>query len=293
MTSPAAGGREGLAGGAAWAVGAAVSFAVMMTSVRHLGGRFDAFELVLVRSLVGLLMVAPLVARSGLRALRPARLPLHLLRTLLALFAMVTLYYALAEIQVADAVSLTFLIPLFTTVAAAAVLRERVDGHRWAATAVGLCGALVVIRPGFGAFEAPMLLAVLSSVLYAGAWSCVKVLTRTDSAVVTVFWMNVFMVPLTAVPAGFAWTDPGPGDAVPLLVMAVSGWAAHVCQARAFAAADASAVMPFDFLRLPFGALFGYALFSEVADARVWVGAAVIFLSAYYITLREGVRGRE
>ncbi len=292
MTPAAAGGRGGLAAGAAWATGAALSFAVMMTSVRHLGGRFDAFEIVFLRSLVGLLMAAPLVAGSGFGALRTARFPLHLLRTLFALFAMATLYYALAELPVAETISLTFLIPLFTTVAAAAVLRERVGARRWAATATGLCGALVIVRPGFGALEAAMLLAILSSVLYAGAWSCVKLLTRTDSAVVTVFWMNVLMVPLTAVPAAFAWTTPAAGDIVPLLVMAVSGWAAHVCQARAFAAADASAVMPFDFLRLPLGALFGFLLFGEAADAWTWAGAAIVF-AAGCCAARDGAGAAE
>ena len=171
-------GRGEFVSGALWAIAAAVSFAVMMTSVRHLGGRFDAFEIVFVRSLVGLFMVIPLVAGSGLRALRPTRLPLHVVRTLFALFAMVTLYYALAEIPVADAIALTFLIPLFTTVAAVVVLRERVGLHRWTATLVGFGGALVIIRPGFVALEIPVLLAVLSSVLYAGAWSCVKILTH-------------------------------------------------------------------------------------------------------------------
>ena len=291
MTAAGGDGRGGFVSGALWAMAAAVSFAVMMTSVRHLGGRFDAFEIVFVRSLVGLFMVVPLVAGSGLRALRPTRLPLHVVRTLFALFAMVTLYYALAEIPVADAIALTFLIPLFTTVAAVAVLRERVGLHRWTATLVGFGGALVIIRPGFVALELPVLLAVLSSLLYAGAWSCVKILTRTDSAVVTVFWMNVLMVPLTAVPAAFAWVDPTPEDALPLLVMAVSGWAAHVCQARAFAATDASAVMPFDFLRLPLGALFGFLLFAETVDAWTWAGAVIIFAAGYYVTLREARGG--
>lgn len=284
-------GRGEFVSGALWAIAAAVSFAVMMTSVRHLGGRFDAFEIVFVRSLVGLFMVIPLVAGSGIRALRPTRLPLHVVRTLFALFAMVTLYYALAEIPVADAIALTFLIPLFTTVAAVVVLRERVGLHRWTATLVGFAGALVIIRPGFVALEIPVLLAVLSSVLYAGAWSCVKILTRTDSAVVTVFWMNVLMVPLTAVPAAFAWVDPRPEDVLPLLVMAVSGWAAHVCQARAFAATDTSAVMPFDFLRLPLGALFGFLLFAEIVDAWTWAGAVIIFVAGYYVTLREARGG--
>ncbi len=279
--------RTGFLASASWAVMAAVSFAVMMTSVRYLGGKFDAFEIVFVRALVGLLMVLPLVSRSGITALNTKRFPMHLVRTLFALLAMATLYYALVDLPVAEVVALTFLIPLFTTIAAHVVLKEFVGRHRWAATVIGFCGALIILRPGFTEIGTPVLLAVLSSALYAGAWSSVKILTRTDSAAVTVFWMNLLMVPLTAIPTAFNWVTPGREDVLPLLVMAISGWAAHLCQARAFAAGDASAVMPFDFLRLPLAAAMGFLLFAEIVDVWTWVGAMVIFAAGYYTTIRE------
>jgi len=273
-----------------WAILAAISFAFMMTSVRSMEGKFDAFEIVFFRAVIGLFMVIPLVSRSGIRALKTDKMPLHIVRTLFALFAMATLYYALADIPVAQAIALTFLIPLFTTIAAGVVLRESVGIHRWSATLVGFAGAMVIIRPGMVDISLPVLLVVLSSALYAGAWSSVKILTRTDSATVTVFWMNVLMVPLTAIPVAFLWVTPDWSDAPALLVMAVSGWAAHFCQARAFEKSDASAVMPFDFLRLPLGALFGFVLFAELIDIWTWAGAVIIFIAGYYITRREAKR---
>jgi drug/metabolite transporter (DMT)-like permease len=273
-----------------WAILAAVSFAFMMTSVRYMDGKFDAFQIVLVRALVGILLVGPLVSRSGIGALRTNRLPMHFVRTLFALFAMATLYYALAYIPVAQAIALTFLIPLFTTIAAGLVLRESVGIHRWGATLVGFAGAMVIIRPGVIEIELPVMLVVLSSALYAGAWSSVKILTRTDSPAVTVFWLNVLMVPLTAIPSAFLWVTPDWSDALPLMAMALSGWSAHFCQARAFEHSDASAVMPFDFLRLPLGALFGYVLLDEFIDVWTWTGAVIIFVAGYYITRREALR---
>lgn len=276
-----------------WAVMTAVSFAVMMTTVRYMEGKFDAFEIVFVRAIVGLFLVIPLVSRSGFGALKTTRMPMHIVRTLFGLFAMATLYYALVEVPIAQATVLTFLIPLFTTVAAGTVLREQVGLHRWTATVVGFGGALIIIRPGISDVSIPVLLAVLSSLLYAGAWSSVKILTRTDSAAVTVFWLNVLMVPLTAVPLFFVWVTPSWADVPPLLIMALAGWSAHFCQARTFEHADASAVMPFDFLRLPLAAAFGWFLFSESVDAYTWAGGAIIFAAGYYITLRESRKKRQ
>jgi len=290
MSDTAQAGRHRFVVSACWAVLAAVSFAVMMTSVRHMDGKFDAFEIVFFRALIGVFIVIPLVTKSGLKALRTERMPMHIVRTLFALFAMATLYYSLAELAVAQAIALTFLIPLFTTIAAGTLLGERVGIHRWSATLVGFAGAMVIIRPGVAEVSGPVLLVVLSSALYAGAWSSVKILTRTDSAAVTVFWMNVLMVPLTAIPLFWVWVTPSVEDILPLLIMALSGWSAHFCQARAFESSDASAVMPFDFLRLPLGALFGYLLFAEFIDAWTWTGAVIIFLAGYYITRREALR---
>jgi len=283
---------RGIARGIFWMVLACLAFAAMMTSVRYMEGRFDAIQLVFIRSLVGLAMVVPLVARSGLGALRTAQLPLHGLRTVLAFLAMATLYYALARTPVANATALTFLIPLFTVVAAALVLRERVDAGRWLATLAGLAGALIIIRPGFGVFSPLILLTVVSSVFYAGAWSTIKILTRRDPAILIVFYMNVLMVPLTAIPTAFLWVGPRAEDVAPLAVMALSGWAAHFCQARAFEEADVSSVIPFDFLRLPFAAAMGWFLFGETSDGWLWAGALIIFGAGYYTTLAERRKAR-
>jgi len=273
-----------------WMVLGCASFAAMMASVRYIGPSLDAIEIVFVRALVGLFMVIPIVLRSGFVALKTEQLPLHALRTLFAFAAMVTLYYALAVTPLADSISLTFLIPLFTTFAAAFVLKERVDLPRWAATAVGFCGALIIVRPGVNDVNPYILLVVLSCVFYAGTWSTIKILTRKDSAAITTFWMNVLMVPLCAIPLIFVWKTPTPDQILPLAVMALSGWAAHFCQARAFEEADTSAVMPFDFSRLVFGALFAGLLFDEIADKWVWIGAFIVFGAGYYTSWSEARR---
>ncbi len=273
-----------------WAVLAALSFAVMITSVHYMEGKFDAFEIVFFRALLGLFMVIPLVSRAGFGALKTSNISLHIVRTLFGVFAMACLYYAVAVTPVAEAIAMTFLIPLFVTVSAGLVLRETVGIHRRAATLVGFAGAMVIIRPGFIDIDLPIILLVLSSALYAGAWSCVKILTRTDSPSVTVFWLNVLIIPLTVIPLAFFWVTPEWSDAPPLLIMAITGWSAHYCQARAFAIADASAVMPFDFLRLPLGALFGYFIFAELVDVWTWSGAMIIFAAGYYTIRREAAK---
>lgn len=275
---------------AIWAVFTAISFAIMITAVHYMDGKFDAFQIVFFRAVVGLFLIIPIVSRSGLKALHTKTLSLHCVRALFGLFAMAALYYAVAAKPLAEVIALTFLIPIFVTFASGIVLRELVGIHRWIATIFGFGGALIIIRPGFVEFSFPIFLAILSSALYAGAWSTVKVLTRTDQASIMLFWFNFLMLPLTLLPSVFVWVTPNWIDLIPILIMALFGWLAHFCQAKAFEKADASAVMPFDFLRLPVAAFFGYFLFSEVVDLWVWIGAIIIFAASYYTVWREKLK---
>ena len=273
--------------GVFWMVLTAISFSILAVAVRGLSGKIPAVELVMVRALVGLFMIVPLVQQSGLKALRTRRLPMHLLRTGFAFIAMFGFFYSLAYIPIADATAFTFLIPLFTTVAAALVLGEVVDAPRWLATTLGFAGALVIIRPGIEVITFPAMVAIASAAFYAGAWTSVKFLTRTDSAAIIVFYMNVFMFPLALAVSLFFWVTPAWNDVPLLLVMALSGWSAHFCQARSFGVADASAVVPFDFLRLPIGAGLAWIFFAEPSGIWTWAGAVIIFASGWFITRRE------
>jgi drug/metabolite transporter (DMT)-like permease len=58
--------------------------------------------------------------------------------------------------------------------------------------------------------------------------------------------------------------------------------------AQAFRVAEATAVLPLDFMKLVWGAAIGYLLFAEVPDAGIWIGGTTIFAAATYIVYREG-----
>jgi drug/metabolite transporter (DMT)-like permease len=57
--------------------------------------------------------------------------------------------------------------------------------------------------------------------------------------------------------------------------------------------ADASAIAPFDYVRLPFVALLAFLLFAEVAEVWTWIGAAIIAGSAIYVARRESVLAKQ
>lgn len=273
--------------GAFWMIVAGFSFTAMLVCVRALEGRYPSVEVVFFRAFVGLIFVLPPLIRTGIRGLHTNHFPLHISRASFSLLAMVVYYYAVPFIPLADSTTYSFIIPLFVTLGAVLFLKEKVDGPRWTATIVGFIGVVIVLRPGQGGLSLPVLMMMLSVLFYAGAWISMKFLTRTDEAAVIVFYQNILIVPLALVPTLFIGRLPTWEDLLILIGVGLFGSYAHYCQAKSFGSADASAVMPFDFLRLPFSVTCAWFLFEEPTDIWTWIGAMIIFGATYYITWWE------
>ncbi len=270
-----------------------MSFTAMIVCVRWLENRYPTVEVVFFRALVGLVFVVPPLMQHGLSGLRTRRIGMHFSRAAFAMAAMLTYYYGVAFVPLADAIAYTFIIPLFATVAAALVLRERVDAARWTATLVGFAGTVVILRPFSSEISLAVMMMLLSAAFYAGSWTSLKFLTRTESASLIVFYMNIMIVPLTLVPAIFVGTLPTLKDLPVLIGVGLFGTFAHFCQAKSYEAADASAVMPFDFLRLPFSVVVAWFLFAEPTNIFTWIGATIIFGSTWFISWHESRAGKK
>ena len=271
---------------------AAGFFTVMTIFIQPAAEHLHPFEVLFFRSLVGVALMVPWMVHVGRGALRTQRFGLHFSRTALNGAAMMIWFYAIPLVPLADAVTLSFTAPLFTTVLAVLFLREVVRLRRWAAVTVGFAGILIILRPGFAKANLGNLLLLFNGMIWAGAMIMIRSLTRTESPNAIVAYLFILMVPISLVPALFVWQTP-PLAALPwLVIIGAAGVAGHLCTTRAIAAAEASLVMPFDYLRLPMFVLVGLFVFGEIPDVWTLVGAAIIVGSAIYIGHREAKLAR-
>jgi S-adenosylmethionine uptake transporter len=273
--------------GALWMIAAAGFFAGLTGMIRYLSEDLHPFEIAFFRNLFGLMIMVPWLMRVGVMRLRTKRLRLYTWRGLTGALAMLTWFYALSLMPLADAVALSFTSPLFATAGAALFLSERVGSRRWSATAVGFIGAMLILRPGPGTFEAGAMVVLVSAAAMAATALMVKDLSRTEPVDAVVVYTVVFMTPLTALPALFVWQTPDWEHLIWLVALGAVGTLGNIAAVRAFAVAEASALFPYDFVRLPFVALIGFLAFSEIPDRWTWIGAGVIALSSLYIAHRE------
>ncbi len=283
-------GQPGAVRGALWMVLASALFTGMPIAVRTLSDHMGPAEIIFFRSALGLAFMAPYFLWTGKRPLRTNVLKLHVQRSAINFVGMVLWFYALALIPFGEAVALHFTMPLFIVLMAALFLGERVGAGRWATTAAGFAGVLIVLRPGVVEIGLPALAVLGSAVFYGAAVIAIKVLTRTESAAVITFYSHLIMVVLAAIPTVVWWGAPRVEDAPYLLLLAVCGTLAPFAVTRALRVMDASVVAPLDFLRLPFTAIAGFFLFAEIPDRWTIFGALVIIGATSYLARREARR---
>jgi len=268
--------------GALWMIVSTVFFAMMMATVRRASFDLHAFEVAFFRSLFGIIFLLPWVARAGLTGLRTRRLGLHALRNLGSLGALMCFFVALAMIPIADVTALGFTAPLFASIGAVLFLGEAVYLRRVAAVLTGFAGAMIILRPGIQAVSLPALLVLAGSCFVALEGLSTKSLSRTDSPQAIVLYMGLMVTPLILVPAVFVWTLPSLESLGWMAGVGLSATLGHLTLARAFRLADATAIFPFDFIKLLFASLLGYLFFREFLDAWTWIGAVVIFSAVLY-----------
>jgi drug/metabolite transporter (DMT)-like permease len=277
--------------GIAWILAAGFILSVMDGLIKWSVGVLPVVQVVAVRSVFVLLFMAPLILRAGgLSALKTKRPLGHLLRVTLTVGAILTFFEAVRLLPLATVIAIGFGAPLIMTVISIPVLGEKVGLHRWTAIATGFIGVLVITRPGPDGLAWPALLALISSVFFATHLVTGRYLARTETDMALMFWQNFGVLTATALAAPFFWQPVAGGDVAGIAAMALLLLLGQFCTVRAFRTAPVGAVAPFQYAELIWAALIGYAFWSEMPAANVWLGAAIVVASGIYVIWRERVR---
>lgn len=279
--------RKPVAVAALWMGGTLASFSGMAVAARELSADLSTFEILFFRSFVGLLILLPFVLRNRGAGLRTRRLGLQLLRNVLHFGGQYGWVAAIAVLPLAEAFALEFTMPIWATLLAVLALGERMTSPRYIAVIGGFVGVLVILRPGFAAFNPAVIYMLAAALCFASAVVITKVLIRSDSPLTIIFYMSVIQLPLGLVPALFDWTPPTLAHVPWFILVGLGALTAHFCLARALNLVDATIVLPIDFLRLPLIAFIGAAFYDEPLVIWVIIGAAIIFGANYFMVWRE------
>ena len=264
-----------------------VAFSIMHGLVRFVSDALPPFQIAFFRNVFGLAFLVPLLMRSRFAVLRTQRIGLHALRGVINIVAMLMFFTALSMSPLAKVTALSFTAPIFMAILAVLILGERFRIYRWLAILLGFGGMLIILRPGFVAIDTGALLVTGAAALWAVAMVIIKILSRTEESLTIVAYMGIFLGVFSVFPAIWVWQPFGMHTLFWLVVIGLFGTIAQMTLSQALKETDPTALMPFDFLKLIWTAIFGAWFFDEIPDIYTWIGAAVIFSSGLFIAYRE------
>jgi drug/metabolite transporter (DMT)-like permease len=262
----------------------------MAVGGRELAGAISTFQILFFRSLIGLAVISLLLWRAGWARARTRRPGLHLLRNLAHFGGQFGWFYGLGFIPLAEVFAIEFTTPIWTALWAALLLGERFSGPRLAAVGLGVAGLLLILRPGLESVHPAALAVLASAVCYALSHTLTRRLAQVDSPLAILFYMTVIQLPLGLLPSLADWRWPSPELWPWLAVVGLAALSAHYCLARALALADATVVVPLDFLRLPLIAVVGALFYGEPLAPIVLAGAGLMLLGNWINLRAEGRR---
>ena len=279
---------------AIWMTGTIVSFSAMAVSGREISFELDTFEIMMYRSIIGLIIVLLLAKLFKThREISTQNLSLHFYRNLSHFTGQNLWFYALTLIPFAQLFAFELSVPLWVMLAAPFLLGERLTNIRIISILVGFIGILIVTRPWLAGLAPGIIPAALCAIGFACSVIFTKKLTQKVSITCILFWLTSMQLLMAVICAGYDGdiSLPSSSNFIWIIIIGIGGLLAHFCITKALQLAPATVVTPIDFCRLPVIAAIGYVFYNEALDIFIIGGAIIIFIANYINIWSETKKG--
>ncbi len=278
--------------GIGWMLLTGLCFVAVNVIVKAVGTALPAPEAAFLRFVAGIVLLSPVILRLAGARFSGRAWALFGARGLFHTLAVMTWFYAMARIPLAEATAMSYMSPIYVTLGAALFLGERLAARRLLAVAAALIGVVIILRPGFRALSPGHYAQLFATLSFAASFLTAKRLAREASPSQIIAMLSISVTIGLAPFALAVWVTPTLAQTAWLFLVAIFATAGHYCMARAFAVAPISVTQPVTFLQIVWAVLFGVLLFGEPVDIWVLVGGAVIIGAVSFIAWRESVLRR-
>ena len=266
-----------------------VAFSLMDILVKLMSPYYPTGELVFCRGFFGLIPIFFIIPRHKYKNFfETKKLKLHLIRAAAGAFAMISIYFGIRYLPLAEAVSITFAAPVFVTILSIFFLQEKVRFIRWSAIALGLAGVLVVLKPGTELFSIYSIFPIFFCLGFSIVAISIKKLSATEpDYLIMIFFTFALIVYGFLSILNQDWIMPTMKDLVFLVLIGISGSVGNMMLTMSIRRSNVSSVTPIKYLSLVFAIISGMLLFNELPSTSTYIGAGMIILSSLIIFRRE------
>ena len=266
-----------------------VFFVTMGMLVKTLGPEMSSHQMVFYRNLLAAIIIFPLLMRgSGLKEFKTQRLNMHLLRSTSGVLAMFCFFYALANIELADAMLLKLTGPLFIPIIAIFWIKEHVSLKTTCGILVGFAGVIVFLNPT-GEIQLAAIVGLVGGALAAFAKVTIRKMSDTEPTTRIIFYFALFGAVISAVPAlSTELHIPTLRQWGYLILLGVVGTCGQFCLTQAYRLAPASQVGPFTYSSLLWASLAGWLFWAEIPSTQTLLGAGLIMTAGLILIYNKG-----
>jgi len=261
-------------------------FVIMHSAVKYLSKEVHIFEIAFFRCALVVFVLAPIIFQQGKSIFITKQPKIQFLRISTNSVAMLCFFYGITSTPLAQLTTLGFTVPIFATILAVIFMGEKIRIRRTSALIIGFIGTIIVMRPDIS-IELGAMLIIFSSFLWSVCLIFIKKLTQTDSAITISLYFGIGMIPATFAMAFLVLEMIDIRQFLILVFIAITGTLAQTIMNSALKKGELALLLPFDFLRLIWSVLIGYALFAEEPHITLWIGGVLIVGSTSYIAWRE------
>jgi drug/metabolite transporter (DMT)-like permease len=261
-------------------------FVIMHSAVKYLSKEVHIFEIAFFRCALVVFVLAPIIFQQGKSIFITKQPKIQFLRISTNSVAMLCFFYGITSTPLAQLTTLGFTVPIFATILAVIFMGEKIRIRRTSALIIGFIGTIIVMRPDIS-IELGAMLIIFSSFLWSVCLIFIKKLTQTDSAITISLYFGIGMIPATFAMAFPVLEMIDIRQFLILVFIAITGTLAQTIMNSALKKGELALLLPFDFLRLIWSVLIGYALFAEEPQITLWIGGILIIGSTSYIAWRE------
>ena len=239
------------------------------------------------RFFFGLLILSPLILRNNFAILKTSNLKLYFLRSSLNVFGMLFNFTALGLLTLEKSAAFGFVSPIYATIFAVLILKEKIRIYRVTALIIGFIGVIIIAQPSLSGVEKGVYFALLGQLCFGMTMVLIKKMSYKDSSltilsyqyILTSFFLFLLFVPFFEIPNSFQFLQ--------LATAAFLGTFMHYFFNQAIRLTEVTFLTPFKYLGLIFASIFGFVYFGDVPSVYTWIGGTILFSSMLIITIRE------
>ncbi len=264
----------------------ACCFAVMATCIKIASSELPAPQLVFFRSVVGLLIILPIVLPRGIQFIKTPILHLHMFRGFISLCAMTCFFYAIGHVGLSESTLLNATSPLFVGLLAIPVLKEKISLRTVIALIIGFIGVAFILKPGTALFTLAALIGLCSGLFIALAKILVRYMASTEPVMRTVFYFSIFSTLYSGILMIWLWQTPNMHDLSIMVLAGICATGGQTLLTYAFTHNEAVTVAPFTYVTVVIATLIGWFGWNELPDIGSGIGAILIISACLSISIQ-------